>query len=221
MSAAAVPFQEAEAAGALQAAVAEVRVLLGLQPQAGQAGVASVPVDAVRGARRAVGAGGSRHGRVEGRAAQVVEAGVSHARHGRRAHGGRHAHRGQRAGRREHGLGRRQRAHGVEEGEALGGERRRRQALGVPVVGRVARVYVVVGLHQAAELRHIAVLAEVHLLVAFPLPPLCATLLAGKVSPLASLLLLLRRVVRAPLLAFLHAAWLLFYKETGPRRSRP
>lgn len=152
-------------------------MLLGLQPQAGQAGVASVPVDAVGGARRAVGASGRRHGRVEGRAAQVVEAGVGHAGHGRGPHGGGHAHGGQRAGRREHGLGRRQRAHGVEEGEALGGERRGRQALGVPVVGRVARVDVLVRLHQAAELRHVAVLAKVHLLVAFPLPPLRAPVL--------------------------------------------
>ena len=172
----AVVLARIEARGrALQAAVAERRVLLRLEPQAGQARVARVPVDAVGRGGCAIRAGARRHGRVKrgaGEVVDVVEARVGHAGHGARAHAGRHGHGGDGAGGREHGL-RRQRAHGVEEGEALGGERRWRQALGGPVVVGVPRgIHVVVGLHQAAELRHIAALAQVQLLVTLAFPPL-------------------------------------------------
>lgn len=158
----------------LQTAIAKRRVLLGLEPQAGKARVARVPVDAVGRGWGAVGAGARRHGRVErgaGEVVDVVEARVGHAGHGARAHAGRHGHGRDGAGGREHGL-RGERAHGVEEGKALGRQRRRGQALGRPVVVGVAgSVHVLVGLHQAAELRHIAALAQVQLLVPLPLAP--------------------------------------------------
>lgn len=87
------------------------------------------------------------------------------------AHTRGHGHGGDGVGRREHGL-RGEGAHGVEEGEVLGGERRRGEAFVGPVVVGVSRVHVVVRLHEAAKLRQVAVLAQVHLLVALPLPPL-------------------------------------------------
>lgn len=87
------------------------------------------------------------------------------------AHPGGHGHGGDGVGRREHGL-RGEGAHGVEEGEVLGGERRRGEALVGPVVVGVGRVHVVIRLHEAAELRQVAVFAQVHLLVPLPLPPL-------------------------------------------------
>lgn len=163
--------------GALQAAVPERRVLLGLESQGGQAGVARVPVHAVGGAGGPVGTRGGRHGRVDAgppdavQVADVVEARGRHARHRGVAHPGGHAHGGDGGGRGEDGLGG-EGAHGVEEGEVLGGERRRGQALVGPVVVGVGRVHVVVGLHEAAELRQVAVLTQVHLLVPLPLPPL-------------------------------------------------
>lgn len=152
-------------------------MLLGFQSQAGQARVTRVPVNIRRGRRR-IGAGGGGHGRVERRAAQVVEvveaveAGARDAGHRRGHHAGRHAHGGDGAGRGEHAL-RRQGVdvHRVEEGEALGGQRGGREALGRPVVVRVARVHVVVGLHEPVELRPEAVLAQLGLLVALPLSP--------------------------------------------------
>lgn len=152
-------------------------MLLGFESEGGQAGVASVPVNAVRRAGRPVRTRGRRHGRVDPRCADpvqvadVVETRGGHARHGRVAHPGGHGHGGDGVGRREHGL-RGEGAHGVEEGEVLGGQRRRGEALVGPVVVGVRRVHVVVGLHEAAELRQVAVLAQVHLLVPLPLPPL-------------------------------------------------
>ena len=145
--------------GALQPAVSERRVLFGFESESSQAGVASVPVNAVGRAGRPVRTRRGRHGRVDpGRAdpvqvADVVEPRGGHARHGGGAHPGSHAH-------------------GVEECEVLGGERGRGQALVGPVVVGVGRVHVVVRLHEAAELGQVAVFAQVHLLVALPLPPL-------------------------------------------------
>lgn len=62
---------------------------------------------------------------------------------------------------------------------------------------------------------HRDLLPHAHVRVAVPLESglQFLQLLASKMSPLAPLLLLLRRVVRTPFLAFLRAAWLLFYKE--------
>lgn len=154
-------------------------MLFGFESERRQAGVARVPVNAVRGAGRPVRTGGRRHGRVDaGRSdpvqvADVVQTRGGHARHGGVAHAGGHGHGGDGVGRGEHGL-RGERAHGVEEGEVLGGERRGREALVGPVVVGVGRVHVLVGLHEAAELRQVAVLAQVHLLVPFALPPLGA-----------------------------------------------
>lgn len=160
----------------LHAGVSETRVLLGFQSQAGQAGVASVSVHVGRGGGR-VGARRRGHARVERRVAEVVqvveavEAGARHAGHRRRHHAGGHG--GDGVGRREHGLrGQRVDVHGVEEREALGGQGGGREALGGPVVVRVARVHVVVGLHESVELRAEAVFAELGLLVPLPLPPL-------------------------------------------------
>lgn len=163
--------------GALQPAVSERRVLFGFESESSQAGVASVPVNAVGRAGRPVRTRRGRHGRVDpGRAdpvqvADVVEPRGGHARHGGGAHPGSHGHGGDGVGRGEHGL-RREGAHGVEECEVLGGERGRGQALVGPVVVGVGRVHVVVRLHEAAELGQVAVFAQVHLLVALPLPPL-------------------------------------------------
>lgn len=163
--------------GALQPAVSERRVLFGFESECSQAGVASVPVNAVGRAGRPVRTSRGRHGRVDpGRAdpvqvADVVETRGGHARHGGWAHPGSHGHGGDRVGRREHRL-RCERAHGVEESEVLGGQRGRGQALVGPVVVGVGGVHVVVRLHEAAELRQVAVFAQVHLLVPLPLPPL-------------------------------------------------
>ena len=90
------------------------------------------------------------------------------------AHSGGHGHGGDGVGRREHGLGS-EGTHGVEEREVLRGQRRRGEALVGPVVVGVSWVHVVIRLHEAAELRQVAVLAQVHLLVPLPLPPLSAT----------------------------------------------
>lgn len=164
-------------AGALQAAVSKSRMLFGFESECRQAGVASVPVNAVRRAGRAIRAGRGRHGRVDAggadpiQVADVVEARGGHARHGRVAHPGGHGHGGDGVWGGEHGL-RGEGAHGIEEGEVLGGQRRRGEALVGPVVVGVGRVHVVIGLHEAAELRQVAVLAQVHLLVPLPLPPL-------------------------------------------------
>ncbi len=152
-------------------------MLFGFESEGGQAGVASVPVNAVGRAGRPVRTRGRRHGRVDaGRAdpvqvADVVQARGGHARHGGVAHPGGHGHGGDGVGRREHGL-RGEGTHGVEEGEVLGRQRRRGEALVGPVVVGVRRVHVVIRLHEAAELRQVAVLAQVHLLVPLPLPPL-------------------------------------------------
>lgn len=152
-------------------------MLFGFESQGGQAGVTSVPVNAVRRAGRPVRTGGRRHGRVDPggadpvQVADVVEARGGHPRHAGVSHPGRHSHGGDGVGRREHGL-RGERTHGVEEGEVLGGQRRRGEALVGPVVVGVRRVHVVVRLHEAAELRQVAVLTQVHLLVPLPLPPL-------------------------------------------------
>lgn len=151
-------------------------MLLGFQSEAGQAGVTSVPVHVRRGRRR-VGARRGGHPGVERRVTEVVqvieavEAGARHAGHRRGHHAGSHG--GDGVGRREHGLrGQGVDVHGVEEGEAFGGEGGRREALGGPVVVRVARVHVFVGLHESVELRAEAVFAELGLLVSFPFPPL-------------------------------------------------
>lgn len=162
----------------LHAGVAEARVLLRFQSQAGQARVTSVPIN-VRRSRRRVRTGGRRHRGIQRRAAQVVqviqaiEAGARDAGHRGGHHAGRHTHGGDGVGRGEHAL-RRQGVdvHRVEEGEALGGQGRRREALGGPVVVGVAGVHVVVGLHEPVELRPEAVLAQLGLLVALALPPL-------------------------------------------------
>lgn len=152
-------------------------MLFGFESECGQAGVASVPINAVRRPGRPVRTSRGRHGRVDpGRTdpvqvADVVETRGGHARHGGGAHSGSHAHGGDGVGRREHGL-RCKRAHGVEESEVLGGQRGRSQALVGPVVVGVGRVHVVVRLHEAAELGQVAVLTQVHLLVPLPLPPL-------------------------------------------------
>lgn len=152
-------------------------MLLGFESEGGQAGVASVPVNAVWRAGGPVRTRGRRHGRVDPgcadpvQVADVVKARGGHARHGRVAHPGGHGHGGDGVGRREHGL-RGEGAHGIEEGEVLGGQRRRGEALVGPVVVGVRRVHVVVRLHEATELRQVAVLAQVHLLVPLPLPPL-------------------------------------------------
>lgn len=151
-------------------------MLLGFQSQAGQAGVTSVPVHVGRGRRR-VGARRGGHPRVERRVTEVVqvieavEAGARHAGDRRWHHAGSHG--GYGVGRREHGLrGQRVDVHGVEEREAFGGQRGRREALGGPVVVRVAGVHVFVGLHESVELRAEAALAELGLLVPLPFPPL-------------------------------------------------
>lgn len=74
--------------GTLQAAVSKRRVLLGFESQGGQAGVARVPVDAVRGAGGSVRTRGRRHGGVDARRADavqvtdVVQTRGGHARHG-------------------------------------------------------------------------------------------------------------------------------------------
>lgn len=156
-------------------------MLLGFQSQAGQAGVASVPVHVGRGRGR-VGTRRGGHPRVERRVTEVVqvieavEAGARHASDRRRHHAGRHG--GYGVGRREHGLrGQRVDVHGVEEREAFGGQRGRRQALGGPVVVRVARVHVFVGLHESVELRAEAVLAQLGLLVPLAFPPLGSSVL--------------------------------------------
>lgn len=168
------------APGALQPAVSERRVLFGFESERGQAGVASVPVNAVRGAGRPVRASRGRHGRVDpGRAdpvqvADVVETRGGHSRHGGGTHPGSHGHGGDGVRRRKHGL-RCERAHGVEECEVLGGQRGRGQAFVGPVVVGVGRVHVVVRLHETAELGQVAVFAQVHLLVPLPLPPLGPT----------------------------------------------
>lgn len=169
--------------GVLHAGVAEARVLLGFQSQAGQARVTCVPVNVRRGGRR-VRAGGRGDRGIQRGAAQVVEvveaveAGARHPGHGRGHHAGGHAHGRDGVGGREHAL-RRQGVdvHGVEEGEALGGQGGRREALGGPVVVRVAGVHVVVGLHEAVELRPEAVLAQLRLLVAFALSPFGSAIL--------------------------------------------
>lgn len=176
--------------GVLDSRVAEARVLLGFESQTRQTGVTRVPVDVGR-SRRGVRTRGG--GRVERRVAEVVEVveaveagrGHGHAGAHAHAHGGDGAGRGRRRRRRrrggEHGLGR-QRAdgvHRVEEREALGRERGRSEPFGRrrPVVVGVARVHVVVGLHQAVKLRAEAVLTQLGLLVALPLPPFGATVL--------------------------------------------
>lgn len=152
-------------------------MLFGFESECGQAGVASVPINAVRRPGRPVRTSRGRHGRVDpGRTdpvqvTDVVETRGGHARHGGGAHSGSHGHGGDGVGRREHGL-RCKRAHGVEESEVLGGQRGRGQALVGPVVVGVGRVHVFVRLHEAAELRQVAVLTQVHLLVPLPLPPL-------------------------------------------------
>lgn len=87
------------------------------------------------------------------------------------AHPGGHGHGGDGVGGREHGL-RGEGTHGVEEGEVLGGQRCRSEALVGPVVVGISRVHVVIRLHETAELGQVAVLAQVHLLVPLPLPPL-------------------------------------------------
>lgn len=160
----------------LHAGVSKARVLLGFQSQAGQAGVTSVPVH-VRGRRRRVGTRGRGHPGVEGRVTEVVqvieavEAGARDAGDRGRHHAGSHGR--YRVGRREHGLrGQGVDVHGVEEGEALGGEGGRREALGGPVVVRVAGIHVVVRLHESVELRPEAVFAKLGLLVSLPFPPL-------------------------------------------------
>lgn len=92
--------------------VREVGVLLGLEPQAGQAGVAGVSVHVGAG-RGGVGAGGRRHRyRVERRGAievvevaQVVEAAGGNSGHRRGHHARGHVHGGDGAGGGEHGLG--------------------------------------------------------------------------------------------------------------------
>lgn len=165
------------APGALQPAVSERRVLFGFESERGQAGVASVPVNAVRRTGRPIRASRGRHGRVDPRRADpvqvtdVVETRGGHPRHGGGTHPGSHGHGGDGVRRREHGL-RRERAHGVEECEVLGGQRGRGQALVGPVVVGVGRVHVVVRLHETAELGQVAVFAQVHLLVPLPLSPL-------------------------------------------------
>lgn len=57
---------------ALQAAVAEGRMLFGFESERGQAGVTSVPVNAVRRAGRSVRTRGRGHGRVDARCADAV-----------------------------------------------------------------------------------------------------------------------------------------------------
>lgn len=151
-------------------------MLFGFESECGQAGVASVPVNTVRRARRPVRTPRRRHGGVDaGRAdavqvTDIVETRGGHPRHGGGAHPGSHGHGGDGVGRREHGL-RGEGAHRVEECEVLGGERRRSEALVGPVVVGVRRIHVVIRLHEAAELRQVAVFAQVHLLVPLPLPP--------------------------------------------------
>lgn len=152
-------------------------MLFGFESECGQAGVASVPINAVRRPGRPVRTSRGRHGRVDPggsdpvQVTDVVKTRGGHARHGGGAHSGGHGHGGDGVGRREHGL-RCKRAHGVEESEVLGGQRGRGQALVGPVVVGVGRVHVVVGLHEAAELGQVAVLTQVHLLVPLALPPL-------------------------------------------------
>lgn len=161
----------------LHAGVAEAGVLLCFESQAGQARVTSVPIN-VRRSRRCVRTSGRRHRGIQRRAAQVVqviqaiEAGARDAGHRGGHHAGRHTHGGNGVGRGEHAL-RRQGVdvHRVEEGEALGGQGRRREALGGPVVVGVARVHVIVRLHEPIELRPEAILAQLSLLVAFPFSP--------------------------------------------------
>lgn len=163
--------------GVLHAGVAKAGVLLGFESQAGQARVTRVPINVWR-RRRGVRTGRRGHCRVEGGVAQVVqvvqavEAGAGHAGDRRGHHAGGHAHGGDGVGRGEHALGgQRVDIHGVEEGEALGGEGGGGEALGCPVVVRVPGVHVIVGLHQAIELRPEAVLAQLGLLVPLSLPP--------------------------------------------------
>lgn len=172
----------------LHAGVSKTRVLLGFQSQAGQTGVTSVPVHVRRGRGR-VGARRRGHPGVEGRVAEVVqvveavEAGARHAGHRRRHHAGSHGGYGV-GRRREHSLrGQGVDVHGVEEGEAFGGQGGRREALGGPVVVRVARVHVLVGLHESIELRTEAVFAKLGLLVPFPFPPLGSPVLEPNLAP--------------------------------------
>lgn len=165
----------------LHTGVSKTGVLLGFQSQAGQAGVTSVPVHVRRRGGR-VGTRRRGHPGVEGRVTEVVqvveavEAGARHARHRRGHHTGSHG--GYGVGGREHGLGGQGvDVHGVEEGEALGGQGGRRQTLRGPIVVRVAGVHVFVGLHESVELRAEAVLAELGLLVPLPFPPLGSSVL--------------------------------------------
>lgn len=136
----------AEVGRVLHARIAEAGVLLGLQSETGQAGVACVPVDV--GWRW--GCIGASWGRIERGSTQVVE-GVTERRV--EARGGHHArgdaHGGDGGGWREDGL----RAEWtyvdrVEKWKAFSRQRRWRQAFGCPiVVGWVAGVHVLIRLH--------------------------------------------------------------------------
>lgn len=163
--------------GVLHTGIAKTGVLLGFKSQTRQARVTRVPIN-IRRCWRSIRTGWRWHCRIQGGIAQVVqviqavEAGTGHPCDCRRYHAWRHTHGGYGVWRGEHTL-RRQRVdiHGVEKRKTFGGEGSGGQALGCPVVVRVAGVHVIVGLHEAIKLRTEAVFAKLGLLVPFSLSP--------------------------------------------------
>lgn len=161
----------------LHTGIAKTGVLLGFKSQTRQARVTCVPIN-IRRCWRSIRTGWRWHCRIQGGIAQVVqviqavEAGAGHPGDCRRYHAWGHTHGGYGVWRGEHAL-RRQRVdiHGVEKREAFGGQGSGGQALGCPVVVRVAGVHVIVGLHEAVKLRTEAIFTKLGLLVPFSLSP--------------------------------------------------
>lgn len=158
-------------------------MLLCLQSQARQTGVASVPIHVGR-RRRSIGTRRRWNSRIQRGVAKVVqvveavETGSWHTSHRGRDHTGCHTHGGDGVWWGKHGLrGEGIDIHGIEEREAFGGQGSGREALSSPIVVRVAGIHVVVRLHESVELRAEAVLAKLSLLIPLPFPPLRSAIL--------------------------------------------